>query len=637
MNGELSSGNDVTLPFSNPGAIYQAMIKAMPDMIFVLDEEGFYREAFAEREDELLMPLSEIIGKNLADIFPPEHALFHIEKIKECLDKQVLITYEYEIGISENCEQWEARLTPLESNTVLCLVRNFSETRKAQKSLYELNTTLELKVQERTEQLSIAKANFEAFFNSVKDMLFVLDTDFRIIHVNTIALHRLHYSEEELIGQPLELIHYDLFEEGVQCKLPEIINGETEICELPFIAKNKEFFLVEKSLSKGFWNNKEVIFLAAKDISQLALSEEKFYKAFQSNATLIAISTFDKGVILDANNTFCSSLGFERSEVIGKTGMEINIFAPGFSREKIMEMVAIHGNVRNLEISLNKKNGTSLIGQLSVDEVYIGKNRCLMVSINDITERKHSEELLMQLKIDAERANKAKSEFLSRMSHELRTPLNSILGFAQLLEMQNENPKMSLAINHILESGKHLLDLINEVLDISRIEAGRAEYKPELISLEPVLIELIDSVRPSADLKKLQMVYPRKGETDLYVDPKFFRQIMLNLLSNAIKYNKEYGLISITIENELKESPTDSVVRIKVKDSGIGIAEDKIPLLFNPFERIGAERLNIEGTGLGLAVVKKLVENMSGKIFVDSKLGQGTCFTLEFPLSVENL
>lgn len=632
MNKRLSSQSDAGKSFRDMLTMYQAIIKAMPDMIFVLDKEGYYREVFAANEEDLLMPISEIIGKNLRDIFPHEQALFHIGKIIECIDKQTLITYEYEICTDENCHQWEARITPLESHSVLCLIRNFTETRKTQKLLEELNSNLEQKVLARTEELNLSNQNFESFFNSVKDMLFVLNNDCKIIHANTTALNRLQYAKDELIGQPFELIHYDFFQEGRNCKMNHILNGNSEICELPIVGKNKEFYLVEKSLSKGIWDGEEVIFLVAKDISQLALSEEKFYKVFQSNASLIAICTFEEGLILDVNDRFCRSLGFERDEVIGKTSTELNLYNSEFSRDNVKQILNANKSFHDVEITLNKKVGTRLIGLISVDGVFIGKIRCFMISIIDITERKRSEEMLMQLKLEAERANKAKSEFLSRMSHELRTPLNSILGFAQLLEMRNTDEAQKTGIKNILESGRHLLDLINDILDISRIEAGRVDYKPEMISLESTIAELIDSVRPAVGLKKLQIIYPHRNEIDLFIDPKFFRQIMLNLLSNAIKYNKEYGLIHIIIESEVKEDPTNSFVRIKVRDSGIGIEEDKIPLLFNPFERIGAEKLHIEGTGLGLAVVKKLVENMSGKIYVESKMGQGSCFTLEFPL-----
>ncbi len=251
----------------------------------------------------------------------------------------------------------------------------------------------------------------------------------------------------------------------------------------------------------------------------------------------------------------------------------------------------------------------------------------------DITDRKLVEIELQATKAEAERANLAKSEFLSRMSHELRTPMNSILGFAQLMNMGELTPAHKKGVDHILKSGKHLLDLINEVLDLSRIEAGELSISLEPVHLHGIVSETMDVIKPLATVKNITVEFPESPVCDLFVnaDRQKLKQVLLNLLSNAVKYNREGG--SLKVECEVRR-PKDSVlpaVRISINDTGKGIAPEYMERLFNPFERVGAEISEVEGTGLGLAVSKKLIEAMNGTIGVESEPGIGSTFWIEVP------
>lgn len=254
----------------------------------------------------------------------------------------------------------------------------------------------------------------------------------------------------------------------------------------------------------------------------------------------------------------------------------------------------------------------------------------------DITERKHTELKILQAKDEAEKANKAKSEFLSRMSHELRTPLNSILGFAQLLGMGELQTSQMRAVNHITNSGKHLLNLINEVLDISRIEAGRLAISIEPVQLYCVFEEMMDILKPMAIKQQIELKLIESEVNNMFVnaDRQSLKQVLLNLLNNAIKYNKEGGTVTIKAESKLTNDT--ELIRISVIDTGVGINKNDIPKLFIPFERIGAYNTQIEGTGLGLSVVKKLVDVMGGTCGVESVIGQGSTFWFELP-HVDNL
>lgn len=228
----------------------------------------------------------------------------------------------------------------------------------------------------------------------------------------------------------------------------------------------------------------------------------------------------------------------------------------------------------------------------------------------------------------AEAANHAKSVFLSRMSHELRTPLNSILGFGQLLELEDLGDGQRDSVGQILKGGRHLLALINEVLDISRIEAGELSLSPEPVLVSDLIQEAVDLVRPSVKHRGIQLVVDRSGVCDCYVfaDRQRFKQVLLNLLSNAVKYNRPRGTIALSCRQL-----TDTRVSVSVADSGYGIAAERLGLLFIPFERLGVESSDVEGTGIGLALSKRLAEAMGGTVFATSTLGQGSTFTVELP------
>ena len=249
----------------------------------------------------------------------------------------------------------------------------------------------------------------------------------------------------------------------------------------------------------------------------------------------------------------------------------------------------------------------------------------------DITERKKFEEELLLARSEADRANEAKSEFLSRMSHELRTPLNAILGFAQLMAMGELTPKHKENVNYILSSGKYLLTLINEVLDLSRIEAGMLAMSLESVQLRGIIQESMDIIRPLAEGFHIKLELTDSVTDDLYAeaDKQRLKQILMNLLSNAIKYNREDGSVKI----ECRVVNNGSNIRILIYDTGIGIAPNNIEKIFEPFHRIHTGNNQIEGSGLGLAIVKKLIEAMHGTIVVESQEGQGSTFSIELPQS----
>jgi CheY-like chemotaxis protein/two-component sensor histidine kinase len=214
------------------------------------------------------------------------------------------------------------------------------------------------------------------------------------------------------------------------------------------------------------------------------------------------------------------------------------------------------------------------------------------------------------------------------MSHELRTPLNAILGFAQLLEMASPTPRQRQHLEQILKGGEHLLELINEVLDLSRIEAGRLQLSLEPIRVRHLCAEVRDLIQPLADQRGISLGAPCSTEPDLFVlaDNQRLKQVLLNLLSNAVKYNRERGSVTLTWE----ELPPGRVC-LAVHDTGPGLPPEKRERLFHPFDRLGAEATAVEGTGLGLVLCKRLTEAMGGTLRFISTAGEGTTFFVELP------
>lgn len=484
-------------------------------------------------------------------------------------------------------------------------------------------------------QLEQTRENLQTFFDTIDDILLVIDADENIIYANPSTCNILGYTQEEMLGKPVLNMHPEEDREKVHQVVWEILKGNKLNMTFPFLGKNGRLIPVETKIKRGFWNGVPATYAISKDLSDLQISEKKFSTAFHANPTMMIISRMRDGVYLEVNNTFVETLGYSAEELIGSTDKELHLMVDTEVKDQIIDRVSRGETIRKFEMQMRTKSGEIRTGLLSADSIYVGDEPCVLTVNIDITERKKAEIELMIARQEAELANLAKSEFLSRMSHELRTPMNSILGFAQLLEMGELNNSQRKGVNHILHSGKHLLDLINEVLDISRIEAGRLSLSLEPVEVESILQEALDIIHPLAVNNRLTIHKTTHPEKPLYVhsDHQRLKQILLNLLNNAVKYNKQGG--SITVQ-AVQIPPIDGKpanIRMSISDTGIGILPENLSKIFEAFERVGAENSEQEGTGLGLSVAKKLVTALSGTIGVESEPGVGSTFWVEFQQS----
>ncbi len=251
--------------------------------------------------------------------------------------------------------------------------------------------------------------------------------------------------------------------------------------------------------------------------------------------------------------------------------------------------------------------------------------------VEDVTRRKGDETAIITARHEAEQANAAKDEFLSRLSHELRTPLNAVLGFAQLLELDDLSPKQDVFVGHILGGGRHLLAMIDDILDVTAIDAGRLDLSLETVDLDELLHDLLGLMEPLASAHDvvLRREPVTTGSTRLTADPHRLRQVLLNLLSNAIKYNRPGGTVDLRVA--VDPDATADGVTIAVTDTGLGIPPDDLHRLFTAFDRLGRESTDIEGTGIGLTLSRRLVTLMGGRLEVETAVGVGSTFTVTLP------
>ncbi|RMS66148.1 Sensory box histidine kinase/response regulator [Pseudomonas savastanoi] len=372
------------------------------------------------------------------------------------------------------------------------------------------------------------------------------------------------------------------------------------------------------------------------EAGQLLAERERALRDNEERLRLIIEGVKDYGIFALDRNGYVTTWNAGAERIKGYTEQEI--IGKHFSVFYLPEECPQHPDMALREATVNgryteeswrrRKDGSRFWASVVITAQYDGNDELRGFSkiTRDISDRRVAEIALGTAREEAERASRAKSEFLSRMSHELRTPLNSILGFAQLLDMDSPASQRP-QIGHILRAGQHLLKLINEVLDIARIEAGHVSLSLEPVSLSSVLEEALVLVSPMAadaniELKALPQLPDKLG---VVADRQRLIQVLLNLLSNAIKYNRPEGQVRIEVEQ------SDERVTVSVIDTGYGIAPERIGQLFKPFERLDANP-SVEGTGLGLALSKSMLEMMHGTLSVQNTPAEGCRFILELPL-----
>jgi len=516
-----------------------------------------------------------------------------------------------------------------------------------------------------------SNAMIQTILNTVVDGIITLHARGGMIEtVNPAAETMFGYSATELIGQNFsELIpeldqdqrngsleYYSASKEARAVGLGREVSGRR---------KDGSCFPMEIAVSEMRLGSERYFTGILRDITARKQAEEVLIKAgalqnaIFSSANFLIIATDTKGVIQIFNVGAERMLGYAASDVMNKItpaeisdsqelitrakelstelstpimpGFEALVFKASRGIEDIYELTYLHKDgshlpaVVSVTALLDAQDqiiGYLLIGTDNTARKRIEEERTLL---NEALQDKNTE--LQSARLFADKANRAKSDFLSRMSHELRTPLNAILGFAQLLEAGSPAPTETqiIRLHEILKAGWYLLDLINEILDLALIESGKLSLSQEPVSLIDLIIECQAMIEPKLQERDITLtILPFDDASFIFADRTRVKQALINLLSNAIKYNCEHG----TIEVKLSSTSPDRT-RISITDSGMGLSQEMLEQLFQPFNRLGQENGNREGTGIGLVVTKQLVELMGGNIGVESKSGVGSVFWIE--------
>lgn len=373
---------------------------------------------------------------------------------------------------------------------------------------------------------------------------------------------------------------------------------------------------------------------------KLKISELRYRRLFEAAQDGILILNAETSMIEDVNPYLMKMLGYSREEFIERKLWEVGAFKDIEASKESFSALQIEKYIRYENLPLRAKDGKLIQVEFISNLYMVGDKKVIQCNIRDITERKQQEEeILQQLESRVQErtteliyANQVKDKFLANMSHELRTPLNGILGFSEtllegvyggLLEKQRN------AIQIIQTSSGHLLELINDILDIAKIEAGKLEFNPEEVELNKICQSSLAFIKESATKKSISLEYssPEAAHT-IFVDSRRFKQILINLLSNAVKFTPEHGKVKLDVSVEAEER----LMRFSITDTGAGISAENIQKLFKPFVQLeGGLARQHEGTGLGLALVKQLVEMHSGRVEVQSQLGYGSRFIFVLP------
>src|SRR6478609_722034 len=380
-------------------------------------------------------------------------------------------------------------------------------------------------------------------------------------------------------------------------------------------------------------------------------SLESRYRKLLHAAPDAILEVNQEGQITLLNEAVERMFGYSRDELVGSSVDELVPAAMRSGHAQHRAAYAKHPNTRpmgtGLELQGQRKDGSLFPVEISLSPNWIEGALHVIASVRDITERKAVEDRLHALReqytaeltikneqlearnMEVERANRLKTEFLASMSHELRTPLHTIIGFSELLTEQLEGPlteKQQRFVGHILQDARHLLELINEILDISKIESGRLELKRESFDFSQCVEEVLGGIRHQAATKNITLENKNRFQSSLYADRLRVKEILYNLLSNAVKFTPEGGRVWVESFGE------GDTLHIAVCDTGIGIPEKEHPSIFEKFYQVGDTTGGVrEGTGLGLPITKHLVELHGGAINVESRPGQGSSFRLTFP------
>jgi len=612
---------------------FRALFEGAPDAIFLAGAEtGKIIDANPAASQLLLRPREEIIGMHQSQLHPPSRNEDSQKKFSEqarLIQKTKQTSHiEYVVLRSDGVEvpvEISGHVLNIQGKSILQGVfRDITERKRAEMALQE------------------SEERFRAILDNSTTVIFLKDVKGRYLFINKRYEELFQISNAEINGKT----DYEVFPEkdadAFVANDQKVITSKS-VLKMEEIVPHSDGFHTYISIKFPLYDAKGNIYAVcgmATDITErkqaeraLRNSEEQFRKMFEEGPIGMVIATPDLG-FTKSNAAFCQMLGYTEAELLQLKVTDISYPDDMPENRKLLKK-ALNGEVSyyQMEKRYIRKDGKLVWGHLAVSYFYNDDDEVthLLAKVEDITERKQVEIALKQAKEEADSANRAKSEFLANMSHEIRTPMNAVLGFSDILASKITDIKHKTYLNSIQTAGKSLLTLINDILDLSKIEAGRLEIQYEPVNPQIIFTELqqIFSLKIAEKNLELIMEIDDTLPPALFLDETRLRQVLLNLIGNAVKFT-DSGYIKLCANKRYTEYDHSEVdLILAVEDSGIGIPADQQALIFESFrQQDGQSTRKYGGTGLGLAISKRLVEMMNGHISIKSSPGKGSRFEI---------